>query len=56
VIGGLTDGMRASEQAAVVKAARDAGAYGVSLYKFPLYNHGSWAALSTFVSIAPVIR
>jgi hypothetical protein len=48
VIGGTTDNMRASEQAAVARAARDAGAYGVSLYKFPLYDEGSWAALSSF--------
>ncbi|MFL5896353.1 MAG: hypothetical protein ACJ76Z_14730 [Thermoleophilaceae bacterium] len=48
VIGGLTDGMRGSEEAAVAKAARDAGAYGVSLYKYPLYDDGSWAALSSF--------
>jgi hypothetical protein len=50
LIGGLTDGMRGSEQAAVVQAARDAGAYGVSLYKFPLYDDASWAALSSFSS------
>jgi hypothetical protein len=48
VIGGTTDNLRASEQAAVARAARDAGAYGVSLYKFPLYDAGSWAALSAF--------
>ncbi len=29
-------------------AARDAGAIGASLYKYPLYSPGSWAALSAF--------
>jgi hypothetical protein len=48
VIGGLTDGMRSAEEAAVAHAARDAGAYGVSLYKYRLYDDGSWAALSAF--------
>jgi hypothetical protein len=48
VIGGLTDGMTHAEQAAVALAARDAGAIGASLYKFPLYDTGSWAALSAF--------
>jgi hypothetical protein len=48
VIGGLTDSMTTSEQSAVARAARDAGAVGASLYKYPLYNAGSWAALSSF--------
>jgi hypothetical protein len=56
VIGGLTDGMRASEQAAVARAARDAGAYGVSLYKFPLYDDASWAALSSFAGSPSISR
>lgn len=48
VIGGITDAMRASEEQAVVRAARDAGAYGVSLYKYSLYDRGSWDALAAF--------
>jgi hypothetical protein len=48
LIGGITDGMRASEEEAVARAARDAGAYGVSLYKYPLYDRGSWDALAAF--------
>jgi hypothetical protein len=48
LIGGITDEMRPSEEAAVARAARDAGAYGVSLYKFPLYDSGSWDALAAF--------
>ncbi|MEA2495500.1 MAG: hypothetical protein QOJ29_3411 [Thermoleophilaceae bacterium] len=48
VIGGLTDTMSQSEQTAVARAARDAGAIGASLYKYPLYDAGSWAALSSF--------
>jgi hypothetical protein len=48
VIGGLTNAMNHAEQAAVAQASRDAGAIGASLYKFPLYDAGSWAALSAF--------
>jgi hypothetical protein len=48
LIGGLTDAMSGSEQRAVARAARDAGAVGASLYKYPLYDAGSWAALSSF--------
>jgi hypothetical protein len=48
VIGGLTDAMTRREETAVTRAARDAGAIGASLYKFPLYDKGSWAALSAF--------
>ncbi len=48
VIGGITDSMSHSEQTAVAHAARDAGAIGASLYKYPLYSPGSWAALSAF--------
>jgi hypothetical protein len=48
LIGGITDGMRASEEEAVARASRDAGAYGVSLYKYPLYDRGSWDALAAF--------
>ncbi len=56
LIGGLTDQMRASEEKAVTRAARDAGAYGVSLYKFKIYDDASWAALSSFASSSPMIR
>ena len=48
VIGGLTDSMTAAEQSAVARAAYSAGAIGASLYKYPLYSAGSWAALSAF--------
>jgi hypothetical protein len=48
VIGGVTDDMSHAEQVAVARASADAGAIGVSLYKFPLYDTGSWAALSAF--------
>jgi len=48
VIGGLTEHMSARAQAAVARAARDGGAYGVSLYKYLRYDDGSWAALSSF--------
>jgi hypothetical protein len=48
VIGGTTDLMTRPEQAAVARAARDAGAVGASLYKYKLYDVGSWAALSAF--------
>jgi hypothetical protein len=48
VIGGLTNAMNHAEQVAVARASRDAGAIGTSLYKFPLYDAGSWAALSSF--------
>jgi len=48
VIGGLTDSMSRSEQVAVARAAHDAGAVGASLYKYQLYDPGSWAALSSF--------
>jgi hypothetical protein len=48
LIGGLTDAMTHAEQAAAMRASRDAGAIGSSLYKFPLYDAGSWSALSSF--------
>jgi hypothetical protein len=53
LIGGLTDSMRTSEQVAVARASRDAGAIGTSLYKYPLYDKGSWTALSAFDVPAP---
>jgi hypothetical protein len=53
VIGGLTDAMTHAEQAAVARASRDSGAIGASLYKFPLYDSGSWAALSSFDGALP---
>lgn len=48
LIGGLTNAMKHSEQVAVAQASRDAGAIGASLYKYPLYDAGSRAALSSF--------
>ena len=48
MIGGLTNEMTHVEQVAVTRASRDAGAIGASLYKYPLYDAGSWAALSSF--------
>ena len=48
MIGGLTNEMSHAEQVAVAQASRDAGAVGASLYKYPLYDAGSWAALSSF--------
>jgi hypothetical protein len=53
VIGGTTDLMTPHEQLAVARAARDAGAVGASLYKYRLYDPGSWAALSAFDSSQP---
>jgi hypothetical protein len=50
LIGGLTDRMRPGEERAVARAARDAGAYGVSLYKYPLFDAGSWDALAAFAA------
>jgi hypothetical protein len=48
LIGGLTDAMTTTEQAASARAARDAGAIGASLYKYRLYDAGSWRALRAF--------
>ena len=48
LIGGVTDAMTPAEQAMAARAARDAGAIGTSLYKYKLYDTGSWAALSAF--------
>jgi hypothetical protein len=48
VIGGITDAMNHAEQVAVARASRDTGAIGTSLYKFHLYDEGSWAALRSF--------
>jgi hypothetical protein len=53
VIGGLTDAMTRREETAVARAARDVGAIGASLYKFPLYDRGSWAALAAFDTAQP---
>jgi len=53
LIGGLTDTMSHAEQVAVVRASRDAGAIGTSLYKFPLYDAGSWTALASFDGAQP---
>src|SRR3954451_1572594 len=48
LIGGLTDEMSTTEQAAAARGARDAGAIGASLYKYQRYDTASWAALSVF--------
>lgn len=48
LIAGVTDAMTPAEQAVATRAARDAGAIGTSLYKYKLYDTGSWAALSAF--------
>ena len=48
VIGGLAGDVSADAEAAVVRAARDVGAYGVSLYKYTRYDPGSWTALADF--------
>jgi hypothetical protein len=48
VIGGIADDMTADAEQAVVRAASDVGAYGVSLYKYTRYGPGSWTALATF--------
>jgi dihydrodipicolinate synthase/N-acetylneuraminate lyase len=48
LIAGMTDRMSRAEQAAAARAARDAGAIGASLYKYPLYSPGSWEALTAF--------
>jgi hypothetical protein len=48
VIGGLTGALSSGEEAAVARAAHDAGAYGMSLYKYEGYDPGSWEALSLF--------
>jgi hypothetical protein len=48
VIGGITDAMTEAEQDAVTRAARRGGAYGVSFYKYLLYDPGSWLALASF--------
>jgi hypothetical protein len=50
VIGGLTNAMTRAEQVAAVQAARETGAIGTSLYKYPLYDRGSWAALGVFAA------
>jgi hypothetical protein len=48
LIGGLTADMDESTQYAVARAARDAGAYGVSLYKYMDYDEASWEAMASF--------
>ena len=48
LIGGITGAMTPAEQLAVVRASRDAGAVGSSLYKYARYDAGSWAALAAF--------
>jgi hypothetical protein len=48
VIGGLTGALSTAEEAAVARAARAGGAYGMSLYKYTGYDPGSWKALAAF--------
>jgi hypothetical protein len=45
VIGGIADKLRSSEDAAVVRAAREQGALGVSFYKLRLSGDEEWQAL-----------
>jgi hypothetical protein len=52
LIGGLTNRMSDAEDMAVVEAAKDANATGVSFYKYTLYGEGEWTALSAFAPIA----
>jgi hypothetical protein len=53
LIGGLTDAMTHAEEVAAIRASRDAGAIGASLYKMRLYDAGSWAALRSFDASVP---
>jgi hypothetical protein len=46
LIGGLTDALSASEDAAVVRGARDGGAIGASFYDFALGQDDAWRALT----------
>jgi hypothetical protein len=46
VIGGLADGLFGGEPAAVVRAARDAGAIGASFYEYSLSLDCTWRALA----------
>src|SRR4051812_36842891 len=48
VIGGLTGNMSSAAQRAVARAARDAGAYGMSLYKYMDYSAASWDSMASF--------
>ena len=45
LIGGIADKLRASEDAAVVRAAREQGALGASFYKLRLSGDEEWQAL-----------
>ena len=45
VIGGIANGLGASEDRAVVRAAGDAGAIGASFYKLRWSSRGEWRAL-----------
>lgn len=53
VIGGIADKLRSGEDAAVVRAAREQGALGVSFYKLRLSGDEEWQALQLGFSAAP---
>jgi hypothetical protein len=53
VIGGIADRLRASEDAAIVRAAREQGALGVSFYKLRLSSPEEWQALQLGFPAAP---
>jgi hypothetical protein len=53
VIGGIADKLRSAEDAAVVRAAREQGALGVSFYKLRLSGDEEWQALQLGFSAAP---
>jgi hypothetical protein len=48
VIGGLANRLRQGEARAAARAARDAGAIGLSFYKFTLSGRDEWRALTLF--------
>lgn len=48
VIAGVADRLRSSEARAAARAARDAGAIGLSFYKFTLSGREEWRALQLF--------
>ena len=54
VIGGLANRLRGREAHAAARAARDAGAIGLSFYKFTISGRDEWRALRLFQRPAPV--
>jgi hypothetical protein len=57
IIGGLANGLRASEANAVVDASRATQAIGVSFYKQSLSGREEWRALRRFEAVAdPTVR